>query len=66
MKQNQKERENREIMILLSDAVKYRAKTFARPKKKKLQGQRLVLQIPEGTIHHEHNLGITVLQIAWP
>lgn len=36
MKQNQKERENREIMILLSDAVKYRAKTFARPKKKKI------------------------------
>lgn len=35
MKQNQKERENREIMILVSDAVKYRAKTFARLKKKK-------------------------------
>ena len=55
MKHNQKE--TREIMVLLRIAVKYRA----RSKIKKLQGQRLVLQTPEGTTHHEHNVGISVL-----
>lgn len=48
-------------MILLRDAMKYKAKNSARSKKKKLQRHRWILQIPEGTIHCEDNLGISML-----